>query len=62
VPTVVVTTPNFLNLAQQCAKAFGLPNARIVVVEHPISGIEEPAVLERARSIIEDVLGLWVAE
>ena len=58
----MVTTPNFLNLTQQCAKAFGLPDARIAIVEHPIGGIEEPAVLERARSITEDVLGFWVAE
>ena len=58
----MVTTPNFLNLTQQCAKAFGLPDARIAIVEHPIGGIEEPAVLERARSITEDVLRLWIAE
>jgi len=58
----VVTTPNFLNLTLQCAKAFGLPDARVAIVEHPIGGIEEPAVLERSRSITEDVLRLWVAE
>ncbi len=55
----MVTTPHFLNLTQQCARAFGLPEARIAVVEHPIGGIEEPAVLDRARSIVEDVLRLW---
>ena len=56
---MVVTTPNFLNLTQQCARAFGLPDARIVIVDHPIGGIETPAVMERARSIVEDVLHLW---
>ena len=55
----MVTTPNFLNLTQQCARAFGLADARIVIVEHPIGGIETPAVLERARSIVEEVLALW---
>jgi len=59
---VVVTTPNFLNLTQQCARAFGLPEARIAVVEHPIGGVETPAVLNRARSIVEDVLHLWTAD
>jgi len=41
------------------AQALGRPDARIVVVPHPIGGVEEPLILERARSIVEEVLGLW---
>jgi hypothetical protein len=56
---VVLTTTAFVHLTQQMADAFHLPDARIVVVQHPIGGIEEAAVIERARSIVEDVLALW---
>jgi hypothetical protein len=56
---VVVTTTGFRNLTVQCALAFGLPEARIVTVEHPLGGIEEAAVLRRAHGIVEDVLRLW---
>ena len=60
IPTVVVTTRGgFHNLTLQCAAALGLPAPRVVVVDHPLGGIEEAAVLERARSIVEDVLRLW---
>jgi hypothetical protein len=56
---VVLTTTGFLHLSQQMVDAFQLPGARIVVVQHPIGGIDEPAVIERARSIVEEVLALW---
>lgn len=55
----MVTTTGFQNLTEQVAQAFRLPDARIVVVEHPIGGIEDPAVIARAQSIVEDVLSLW---
>lgn len=55
----MLTTTGFLNLTQQVARAIGLPDARMVVVPHPIGGVEEPAVLDRARAIVEDVLALW---
>jgi len=61
IPTVVVTTTGFHNLTVQVAHALGLPEARIVVVEHPIGGIETPAVLDRAASITEEVLRLWTS-
>jgi hypothetical protein len=56
---VVVTTTGFRNLTEQVALALGVPDARMVVVEHPLGGIEEPAVLERAQSIVEEVMKLW---
>jgi hypothetical protein len=48
-------------LTQQCAAAFGLPEARVVAVDHPLGGIQEDAVLARAETIVEDVLRLWTA-
>ena len=59
IPTVVVTTTGFRNLTEQVALALGVPDARMVVIDHPLGGIEEPAVLVRAQSVIEDVLRLW---
>jgi hypothetical protein len=59
IPTVVVTTTGFHNLTDQVAQALGVPDARVVVIDHPLGGIEEPAVIERAQSVVEDVLKLW---
>ena len=56
---MVLTTIGFLNLTEQVARAIGLPGARVVVVPHPIGGIGEDAVLDRARGIVEEVLALW---
>jgi hypothetical protein len=58
---VVTTRGGFHNLTLQCATAFGLPDARVVVVDHPLGGIDEDAVLARAETIVEDVLHLWTA-
>jgi hypothetical protein len=56
---VVTTSGGFHNLTLQCAAAFGLPEARVAVIDHPLGGIEESAVLARAQSIVEDVMKLW---
>jgi len=58
VPTVVVTTTSFAALARQMADTFGLPDARIVVVEHPLGGIDEDAVRRRAEGAVAEVLAL----
>jgi len=31
----------------------------MVVVEHPLGGVEEPGILARAETIVEEVLHLW---
>jgi hypothetical protein len=56
---VVVTTTGFHNLTVQVAKALGLPEARMVVIDHPLGGIETDAVLARAATIVESVLVQW---
>ena len=43
----------------QVANALGVPDARMVVIEHPLGGIDEPAVLARAATIVEQVLERW---
>ncbi len=56
---MLTTRGGFHNLTVQVATAFGLPDARIVVVDHPLGGIEEEAVMARAQGIVEEVLRLW---
>ena len=56
---MVVTTTGFHNLTVQVAKALGLPEARMVVIDHPLGGIETAAVLARAATIVESVLVQW---
>jgi hypothetical protein len=58
VPTVVVTTTSFEPLTRQVAAAYGVPDARIAVVAHPLGGIGEGDVIERADSAVEAVLSL----
>jgi hypothetical protein len=57
----VTTEGGFHHLSRQVAAAIGMSDARMVVVEHPLGGIEEPAVLARAQSVVEDVLRLWTS-
>jgi hypothetical protein len=58
---VVTTKGGFHNLTVQVATALGLPEARIVVVDHPLGGVEEEVIVGRGQSIIEEVLRLWTA-
>ena len=54
-----MTTTGFHNLTVQCSHAIGMPDARIVVIDHPLGGIEEDAVRTRAATIVEQVLQHW---
>jgi hypothetical protein len=56
---VLTTKGGFHNLTIQVATAFGLPDARMVVVDHPLGGVEEEVIVSRAHTIIEEVLRLW---
>lgn len=53
-----MATSSFAALARQVAAAYGRPDARIAVVQHPLGGISEDDVLARADSAVESVLGL----
>jgi hypothetical protein len=57
VPTVVLATTAFERQARRVASAYGL-DARIVVVEHPLGGVDEDGVRERAERAVETVLSL----
>jgi hypothetical protein len=56
---VVVATGAFAGLAREEARAQGLAQARIAVVPHPIGGIAEARLLERADAAVDEILALF---
>ena len=55
---MAVATERFEGLASEAAAQSGLPDARIVSVEHPIGGVSKELLTERADRIVDDVLVL----
>ena len=54
-PTVVLGTDAFLSLARAAAVTHGLPHLPVVVVPHPIGGIEPAVVRARADTVADAV-------
>jgi hypothetical protein len=61
IPTVLVTTTEFKHLTMQVLKALGLPQARVVTVQHPLGGIAPDAARARSGLIVEETLRLWTS-
>ena len=57
-PTVLLATSRFADFARESAIGYGLPNARIVVVEHPLGGVAEPLIAARAAAAVDAVIHL----
>ena len=55
---MLVATTAFEPLAAEVAATLGLPDMRIVAVEHPLGGAGETAVLDRADAAVEAALRL----
>jgi hypothetical protein len=58
---VVVATEAFAALAREEAGAQGLAEARIAVVPHPIGGVADARLLERADAAVDAILALFCA-
>ena len=56
-PTILVSTSRFEDLARELASFKGFPS-RIVSIEHPLGGLVEGEVVERAGQAVEEVLAL----
>ena len=56
---MVVATAAFAELARQEAAAQGIPDARIAVVPHPIGGVAEARLLERADAAVDEIVALF---
>ena len=60
-PTVVIASEDFEELARSSAQALGLPEARILTVAHPIGGIADEILRQRAESSVEQLISLFEA-
>ena len=57
IPTVVLATDLFADLAAESAAQSGLRGARIVAVPHPIGGVAFESLDRRADAAVEEVMG-----
>jgi hypothetical protein len=57
-PTVVIASEDFEELARSSAQALGLPEARILTVAHPIGGVADEILRRRAESSVELLMSL----
>ena len=55
-PTVVVATDAFAELAREAAEAAGLEGLRLCEVAHPVGGISESALAARAQAALEALM------
>ena len=56
---MVVTTTKFLALTKRVAMNFGLPDARICTVEHPLGGTDEATILTWADAAVDEIIALF---
>lgn len=62
-PTVVVGTDEFLQLARLESKARGMPDLHLAITQHPIGGLKPDQVAAKADAMIEAaVMGLTGGE
>jgi hypothetical protein len=60
-PSVVFTTTRFEALTRRVASSFGLPDSRIVVVDHPLGGTDAETIQRWADGAVDEVLSLLTA-
>ena len=51
-----IATTNFATLAKSMARTHGLPDLALVVIPHPLGGIVDEAVREKARKATDDLI------
>jgi hypothetical protein len=56
IPTAVFATTEFTNAACAQAKALGLPNFEVILVEHPIQPLTSNEVHQRADAVFDRLL------
>lgn len=54
---MVLATTRFEVLTRTVARSLGLPDARVVVVEHPLGGTDPETVLRWADAAVDEFLG-----
>ena len=56
---MVVTTTKFVALTKRVAANFGLPDARICIVDHPLGGTDEATILAWADAAVDEIIALF---
>jgi hypothetical protein len=54
-----VTTTKFEALTKRVAMNFGLPDARICTVDHPLGGTDEATILAWADAAVDQIIDLF---
>ena len=60
-PTVVIASEDFEAFSRSSAQALGLPQARILIVPHPIGGVPDEILRQRAEASAEQIISLFGA-
>jgi hypothetical protein len=58
VRTVTVVSDRFLELGRLQARALGVPDLALAVIQHPLAGLPEEVARERGRAAAQEVLRL----
>ena len=58
-PAVVVTTTKFEPVAKTLSASFGLPETRLLVLNHPIGGTDEPTLHDWADAAADRLISLF---
>jgi hypothetical protein len=56
IPTVTLCTEQFMDSAAAHAAAYGLPQARVVAVLHPLAAVTPQEVVARADAVIAQII------
>jgi hypothetical protein len=54
-----MTTTKFLDLTKRVATNFGLPQARICTVDHPLGGTDAETILAWADAAVDEIIALF---
>jgi len=56
VPTVAIVTEPFVPLAQSLAASLGTPDVRIAAIPHPLYGIDDADLAQRADGVLDAIV------
>ncbi|MCU1460059.1 MAG: hypothetical protein JWO37_134 [Acidimicrobiales bacterium] len=54
-----MTTTKFVDLTTRVAANFGLPDCRVVVVDHPLGGTDESTIVARADAAVDRIINQY---
>ena len=53
---MTICTEAFIGLAREESRNLGMPDLPIVIIPHPLGGLKEPQVGERAQQALDQVI------